>query len=129
MARILIAEDDFHFRSLIGAILQKEGHETYPVENGRQALEVLRCFPIDLIVSDILMPDIGGLKLLEQSKKCYPAVPVVMMSVYTRSDLVLDALRKGAACYLLKPFTYEQLITVVEDLVTSNQRVPETAPV
>ena len=129
MARILIAEDDFHLRTLIGAILKKVGHETYPVENGRQALEVLKRFPIDLILSDILMPDIGGLQLLEQSKKRYPAVPVVMMSVYTRSDWVQDALEKGAATYLLKPFTYEQLVTVVEDLVTSNQRTLEIAPV
>lgn len=129
MARILIAEDDFHLRSLIGEILGKVGHITYPVENGRQALEVLKCFPIDLIVSDILMPDIGGLQLLEQSKKRYPAVPVVIMSVYSGSSLVKDALRKGAACYLLKPFTYEQLITVVEDLVASKQRVLETASV
>lgn len=118
MARILIAEDDFHIRFLIGKILQKVGHETYQIESGRQALEILKGVPVDLIISDILMADIGGLQLLEQTKKHYPSIPVVMLSVHTRSDWVKDAIRKGAACYLLKPFTQEQLTTVVEDLVS-----------
>lgn len=125
MARILIAEDDFHIRFLIGKILQKAGHETYQVESGRQALQVLKGVPVDLIISDILMADIGGLQLLEETKKHYPTVPVVMLSVHTRSDWIRDTIRKGAACYLLKPFTHEQLITVVEDLVNTKHSKKE----
>ncbi len=120
MSRILVVEDDFDTRSLITLILQAAGYETREAESAEQALEVLKNDqPVDLLLSDILMAGVNGLQLLEQTREQYPSLPVILLSAHARSSWVQRALQKGAACYLLKPFTREQLITIVTDLIGS----------
>ncbi len=120
MARILVVEDDFNMRFLIAKILQKAGYETREAENGQYALQILANDDhIDLVISDFLMPQMGGLEFLSQVRDYYPQVPVVMLSVHTRFDWVEASMEQGAACYLLKPFTREQLVDAVRDVLSS----------
>jgi DNA-binding NtrC family response regulator len=120
MARILVVEDDFNMRFLIAKILQKAGYETREAENGQYALQTLaNDGHIDLVISDFLMPQMGGLEFLTQMRDYYPQVPVIMLSVHTRFDWVEASMEQGAACYLLKPFTREQLVTAVGDVLAA----------
>jgi CheY-like chemotaxis protein len=119
MARILVVEDDLESRLLVAIILQRAGYETREAEDGTEALEILDDDPlIDLVVSDVLMPSMDGLQFLEQVRRFCPSLPVVMFSAHLRPEWVERAMRKGASCYLLKPFTREQLITVVADILS-----------
>lgn len=124
MARILVVEDDSNMRFLIAKILQRAGYETEEAENGRRALDVLKgASRIDLVISDILMPEMNGLQFLDYAKSKYPDLPIIMLSVHARPDWVEEAIEKGATCYLFKPFTHEQLTTIVTDVLSVNFRV------
>jgi len=120
MARVLLVEDDHNMRFLIAKILQRAGYETCEADNGRRALEILKNDDfVDLVISDFLMPEMNGLEFLELIKKQHPGIPVVMLSVHTRVDWIDEAMQKGAVAYLLKPFTREQLTTIVSDILSA----------
>lgn len=118
MARILVVEDDFDSRYLILIILQAAGYQTREAVSAEEALEILKNEPqIDLLLTDILMAGVNGLQLLEQTREQYPHLPVVLLSAHAKSHWVQSALQKGAASYLLKPFTRDQLIGTVNDVI------------
>jgi two-component system response regulator FlrC len=121
MVRILVVEDDFDTRFLIRVILQAAGYQTREAESAEEALEILKNEPsIDLLLTDILMAGVNGLQLLEQSRKLFPNLPIILVSAHTQSSWVQHALQNGAACYLLKPFTRDQLVTIVTDVIGAN---------
>jgi two-component system response regulator FlrC len=118
MTRILVVEDDSNTRYLIKQNLQQIGYEVVEAENGLQALEILReDVTFQAILSDIQMDGMDGLTLLQHLRSDYPHIPVMMLSVYGRMDWVDQAMAAGATCYLLKPFTHQQLIDIVRDVV------------
>jgi two-component system, NtrC family, response regulator GlrR len=126
MARILVVEDDLESRLLIAIILQRAGYETREVENGTEALYTLEKDPlINLVISDVLMPEMNGLQFLEQAKQLYPTLPIILLTAHLRSEWVDQATQKGAICYLLKPVTQGQLMTVVGDILSFSQNVEE----
>ena len=127
MARVLLVEDDHNMRFLIAQILNRAGYQTYEADNGRRALEVLKEYDLDLVISDFLMPEMNGLEFLELIKQQHPDIPVLMLSVHTRVDWVDAALEKGAVAYLLKPFTREQLTTIVSDILSARHSVSSKA--
>ena len=118
MGCILVAEDDFKTRILITIILQRAGYHTDQAEDGRQALDVLDSdAAVDLMISDIMMPGVDGLQLLEQAQKDYPHIPVILLSGLGKTDWMQKALDKGAVSCLNKPFTQQQLVKVVGDVL------------
>lgn len=119
MARVLLVEDDHNMRFLLAQILNRAGYETFEAENGRRALGVLKENDLDLVISDFLMPEMNGLEFLELVQKQHPEIPLIMLSVHTRVDWVDEAMQKGAVAYLLKPFTREQLTTIVSDILST----------
>jgi two-component system OmpR family response regulator len=121
MASLLVVEDDFNMRLLITTILKMAGHDIFSAENGRYAVAHLQeSCRFDLIISDILMPEMNGLEFLDWARRLCPSTPIMMLTVHARHDWIQETLRKGAACYLLKPFTKEHLIMAVEDILKAN---------
>lgn len=112
-ATILIVDDDASLRDMLKIILQKEGYGVQCAEDARSALNRLKKGGIDLVVSDIKMPDLSGIKLLQKVKTLDPALPVLMITAYASTDDAVEAMKLGAEDYITKPFNIEELKVVV----------------
>lgn len=106
---ILVVDDEETVCRMLSAALSAEGYQVTVARNGREALRHLSIQPYDLIISDIRMPGMDGLALLKETKKVSPEPLVVIMTGYTEIAYVLDALRNGAAGFLVKPFSIDDL--------------------
>ncbi|HKY42372.1 MAG TPA: response regulator, partial [Pyrinomonadaceae bacterium] len=80
MANILVVDDELGMRQFLTHLLQREGHVVRVAENGREALDLLHAQAPDLIISDIRMPDMGGVDLLRAAREMLPEVEVIMMT-------------------------------------------------
>lgn len=116
--RILIVEDNIQLQSFLKFILSEKYH-VITAFNGIQALEKLRSEHTDLVISDVMMPEMGGIELLEKLKSdpnTYQ-IPVMMLTAKTSLENKLQALRIGVDDYLLKPFDEEELFARIENLL------------
>jgi len=109
MARILIVDDEEMDRILIAEVLRTAGHDPVFAPDGLQALQVFRNSSVDLVVTDIVMPELDGLTLLENLMEEESSAPVIAMSGVTAKDLNAAA-RKGAYAVLTKPVDPEELL-------------------
>src|SRR6185312_10577897 len=108
-AVILLVEDENKMRDVLGEILRGEGYDVAIVGSGEEALERLEAQDFDVIVTDILLPGLSGLELLERSRVLSPLSGVVMITGHATVDTAIEALQKGAADYLKKPFGIDDL--------------------
>ncbi len=111
---ILIVDDELTMRGLLERILAREGYQMYTARNGVAALEHLSERKFDIVISDLKMPEMGGLELLKRIKKEYPGVGVIIMTAYGDTYTVKDALLLGADEYITKPFKSYEISLVVE---------------
>jgi putative nucleotidyltransferase with HDIG domain len=112
--RILIVDDEEAVRGIVAALLEHNGYLTTKAESAAHALDRLRQDPAyDLVLSDIMMPGTDGLSLLDQIAIDHPGVPVVMFTAVHDIHIAMNAFRRGAIDYLLKPFARAQLESVV----------------
>lgn len=115
MANILIVDDSAMDRGLAGRLLEKNGDVTVSyASNGREAMGCVEQEPPDLIVSDLQMPEMNGLELVEAVRQDYPAVPVILMTARGSEEIASEALRKGAAGYVPKTALAQHLPEIVE---------------
>ena len=114
---ILVVEDDQALAEALQDTLTEAGYNVIVAENGRMALSQLETNAINLIVSDINMPQMSGDVLLKRVKNLYPDIPVVLMTAYGTIEQAVDAMRDGAVDYMVKPFEAEVLINMVSRYV------------
>ena len=112
-ARILVVDDERSMRELLAIVLGREGYEVVVAENGRQALDELERRPVDLLISDIHMPDMTGLDVLRTAKGMNPDLAGIMVTAFASTETAIEALRMGAYDYIHKPFNVEELKIVV----------------
>ncbi|MBA3247610.1 MAG: sigma-54-dependent Fis family transcriptional regulator, partial [Pyrinomonadaceae bacterium] len=112
-SKILIADDEQGIRQVLSLIFKREGHNVRAVENGRKALELLREEAADLIVSDVRMPDMGGIELLRAARELSPEVAVVMMTAFATVETAREAFKLGADDFIQKPFDVDELKVLV----------------
>jgi len=96
MAKLLIVDDELGMRQFLTHLFQREGHIVSVAEDGRAALEQLRQQPPDVIISDIRMPDMGGVDLLRAARELLPEVEVIMMTAFANVDTAREAFLLGA---------------------------------
>jgi two-component system, NtrC family, response regulator len=113
METILIVDDEKNYPLILSAVLQEEGYETLTAYSGLQALEILENSDVDLVLTDMKMPQMDGIELLEKIKEKDAELPVMMMTAYGTVEKAVEAMQKGAYNYILKPFDNEQLILYV----------------
>jgi two-component system response regulator PilR (NtrC family) len=109
MANLLIVDDELGMRQFLTHLFQREGHAVRSAENGREAMELLRTAPADLIVSDVRMPDMNGIELLRAARELLPDVEVVMMTAFANVDSAREAFLLGAYDFVQKPFDNDLL--------------------
>jgi DNA-binding response OmpR family regulator len=120
MARILLVEDEASLRRLIGYALQTRGYEVIVAVDGRQGLEKARSESPDLILLDMVMPEMGGMEVLGALKKDarLKDIPVLIVTASAQKEDAEKAMDMGAADYLIKPFHVPTLYDRVEELLS-----------
>ncbi len=113
-ARILVVDDERVIREILAEFLALEGFSVHTVEDGEKALTELRLRPYDLLITDLKMPRLSGLQLLEMIEAERLGVLTVLMTGFGTVETAIEAMKKGAYDYLLKPFKVEEVIHVVE---------------
>jgi response regulator RpfG family c-di-GMP phosphodiesterase len=113
-ARILVVDDERVIREILAEFLTLEGFSVNTVEDGEKALTELRLRPYDLLITDLKMPRLSGLQLLEKVESERLGVLTVLMTGFGTVETAIEAMKKGAYDYLLKPFKVEEVIHVVE---------------
>ncbi len=121
--RILIVDDEEPIRDLMCAMLASANYVCTQTESGKEALSLLASGEqFELMLSDLMMPGMDGIALLESAKERYPDMPVIMVTAVTDVSVALGAIRNGAYDYLLKPFERDQLLATVRR-ATENRRL------
>jgi response regulator RpfG family c-di-GMP phosphodiesterase len=113
-ARILVVDDERVIREILAEFLALEGFSVHTVEDGEKALTELRLRPYDLLITDLKMPRLSGLQLLERVEQERLGVLTVLMTGFGTVETAIEAMKKGAYDYLLKPFKVEEVIHVVQ---------------
>jgi two-component system response regulator AtoC len=110
MRRVLVVDDEENIRLVLRTLLKKHGYEVEVADGGEAGLAVLEAFDPDVILTDVRMPRMGGLDLLDALKaKQHPAT-VIVMSAYGNVDLAIDAMKAGAYDYVSKPFKPDEVV-------------------
>ena len=117
MLSILLADDDAALRKVISYKLKRKGFDVAVAENGLEALAMLDSRKFHLILSDMRMPKMGGLELLEASKRKRPEIEVILMTAFADISQAVKAVKLGAFDYLTKPFDDDQLFMAIEKAV------------
>jgi len=106
---ILVVDDEEAIREVVSTMLESKGYRCTAVQNGRVAQEQVKKSTPDLVLSDMIMPEMDGIKLLEWMRQYDPEVPVIMVTAIHDISTALEAIRRGAYDYILKPFEKDQL--------------------
>lgn len=113
---VLITDDEPLVRKSLKETLRYEGYNVTTAKDGVQALEVLKNYSVDILMTDMKMPNLGGMELLKRVKQQYPRTQVVLMSAYGQIENAVEAMRLGAADYISKPFEDEQITELLKKI-------------
>ena len=125
--KILIVDDEKPIRELIQLVLKEEGFEAETAANGKEALSILEETSFPLVITDLKMPQMGGMDLLDAARKKWPETMFIIITAYASIESAIEALRKGAYDYLIKPLDLDDIILRIkrvfehQDLVLENQ--------
>ena len=114
MPTLLIVDDENGYREVLKTIFEAEGYSVSTAANGRSALSHLTSKKCDLIVSDVRMPDIDGIRLLKEAREADPDIGVVLMTAFGTMDTAREAFKLGADDFIQKPFNNEELKVIVK---------------
>ncbi len=124
-ASLLVAEDEESLREALKLNLELEGYEVTTVDNGPGVIKMVKNEYFDLIVLDIMLPDMDGITVCETIRMQHNDVPILFLSARNSSADRVEGLKKGGDDYLTKPFNLEELLLRVDKLVTKNKKIKE----
>ena len=107
--QVVVVDDEANMRRVLEIMLARRGFRTLSASNGREAFELLKTTPADLVISDLRMPDMNGIELLQQLRKAGNGVPLIMITAQGSIESAVEAMRLGACDYLLRPFDVDTL--------------------
>jgi two-component system response regulator PilR (NtrC family) len=115
--RILVVDDERSMREMLQIVLRREGYEVLLAENGRTAIDLLEREPVDILISDIKMPDLSGVDVLRAAKKIDQDILGIMITAFASTETAVEAMRLGACDYLSKPFDIDLLKMKVREKI------------
>ncbi|MBW2175348.1 MAG: sigma-54-dependent Fis family transcriptional regulator [Deltaproteobacteria bacterium] len=125
METILIVDDEKNYPPILAAVMEEEGFEALMANSGEEALNILKHSDVDLVLTDMKMPSMDGIALLENVKKKDPELPVIMMTAHGTVEKAVEAMQKGAYSYIMKPFDNESLILYVNKAISMYRVIKE----
>jgi DNA-binding NtrC family response regulator len=120
-ARILVADDDQSLRRVIEFTLQEEGYQVDAVGSGAAAIAHLREHDVDVVVTDIAMPEVDGLAVLDAARRLAPQAPVILITAFASVEAAVAAMKRGAYDYVTKPFNRDELKLIVARALRSSR--------
>jgi len=125
MDTILVVDDEKNYLLVLSALLEEEGYEVLTSASSLEALEILKASDVDLVLTDMKMPGMDGIELLEQIKTRDAELPVIMMTAHGTVEKAVEAMQKGAYSYIMKPFDNERLTLFVKKAIATYKVVKE----
>ena len=124
--RILIVDDEPRMRESLQNLLVRQGYQASTAADAREAMQALSAEPFDLVLLDVVLPDVSGHEVLAHIRKQLPEVLVIMISGFASIESAVTALKNGAFDYIRKPAEYEELIKRVDNALEQRRLVRET---
>jgi two-component system response regulator HydG len=121
MASILIVDDEAKLGHLLVEMLESPEHQVTRVTSGKEALAQIAAGDVDLVISDLRMPEVDGMAVLRETRRRSPGTDVIVMTAYASAQGAVDAMKEGAADYLIKPFAADELRLRVGRLLERRQ--------
>ena len=118
---ILIADDEEQIREPLSFVLNKEGYNCKTVNDGSNAIKALQEDNYDILITDIKMPGMNGVEVLEKSREISPETIVILITAYGSVETAIQALRKGAADYFLKPLDFDEVLVRLKNLIRNKE--------
>src|SRR6266540_1480503 len=112
---ILVVDDEEVMRDVLGSLLTQAGFQVSLAESGPQGLALARKGDVDAAIVDVMLPDMGGLEVLEELKKTDPDLVVLMITAFASVETAITAMKKGAFDYVAKPFKHEELLHILRN--------------
>jgi DNA-binding NtrC family response regulator len=119
--RVLIADDERGARLALEVPLRLNGYEVAAVGSGREAIEIGNQEHFDVVLTDVFMPDVGGLDVIREFRRLSPETKVIAMTAQGSLEIAMEAISEGAVDFIAKPFDLEQVMSVVERAATQSQ--------
>ena len=126
--RILLVEDEENIREVVKLNLELEEYEVITSANGKDALKKIEEQHFDLLILDVMLPDVDGFQICEQVRLSNMEVPIIFLTAKDTSLDRINGLKKGADDYLTKPFHLEELLLRVNNLIKRSSKSPENTP-
>lgn len=123
--RILLAEDEEHLSEAIKLNLELEGYTVKAIENGKAVLATFENERFDLIILDVMLPEIDGFRICENIRLRNSKIPILFLTAKNSGSDKITGLKKGADDYLTKPFNLEELLLRVANLLRRSAQIPE----
>jgi DNA-binding NtrC family response regulator len=124
---ILIVDDEEIIRESLSFVLSREGYRVQEAPNGKVAAEMIKADSFDLVLTDLEMPEMKGIELLEHVTRYSPETLVVIITAYGSIDTAIAALRKGAVDYVLKPVEFDELLIKLKRILSNRQLTLENS--
>ncbi|MFQ5657902.1 MAG: sigma-54-dependent transcriptional regulator [Candidatus Methylomirabilales bacterium] len=121
MMKILVVDDEEGMREFLSILLEREGFEVQCAQDGDEALRAVQKSSFDLIISDLKMPAMDGVRLLEGLQEFHAGVPVILITAYASAESAIEAMKLGAYDYLTKPFRVEDIKHVISRALEAKQ--------
>lgn len=126
--RILLVEDEESIREAVRLNLELEGYEVVATANGKKALDYIKGQHFDLLLLDVMLPDLDGFSITEQVRLSDNEIPILLLTAKDMAQDRITGLKKGADDYLTKPFNLEELLLRVSNLLRRSQRLKGEVP-
>ncbi|MDQ6850514.1 MAG: response regulator transcription factor [Actinomycetota bacterium] len=117
MARVLIVDDDDTVANVVVGYLERAGHIAEHIGDGRSALKSIESDPPDLVVLDLMLPEIDGLEVCRQVRKSLPDLPIIMLTALSEAEDRIAGLEVGADDYVTKPFSPRELVLRIDSVL------------
>ncbi len=128
MNRILLVEDEENIRDVVKLNLEMEDFEVVATGTGKEALKHFKEQHFDLIILDVMLPEVDGFQVCEQIRLTNMDVPIIFLTAKDASQDRIQGLKKGGDDYLTKPFVLEELLLRVNNLIKRTSKTPENSP-
>ena len=125
MSNILIVDDEQSYRQLLSLVFEGDGHSIRTAMNGREALIMLQDEQSDVVISDVKMPDMDGIEMLEALRETQPDLGVILMTAFASVETAREAFKLGADDFIQKPFDVEELKLIVKKTLEKQALIDE----
>jgi len=120
-ARLLVVDDEIIALKNLEHVLTKEGYDIVTTDSGPEALKLLEEEEFSVVLTDLRMPEVDGMQVLERSRELHPHSEVIMITGYATIDSAVEAMKKGAYHYIAKPYRLDEVRIVVAEAVEKNR--------